>query len=904
MPEILALLKSYRFILLAVVICIIAIPSYSQNTKGDKPANIQRSILRIPRLKTKKKGGDKAYTGDISGRRIRTKNKSSAVRAIQTGPLPYAKKHPKEVSRVGKPIGGGNKVRIRSSTAKAARNNVYPNHGEFAYNPSRKPHDTQHPYSNGSVFTNVGSWISRIPPWSKKRIRPRSASRSFITRGRKNVYWGKLRIGEKPITTDLTGRTLRTKNFHSPGLGVIPAGEVYKRKKRPADRPYKGAFSSGFVTSGQRGRAWKGDISGHAIRNTKPKIQQPPGLTLGSLGLSNSGPYRSSRAIPGRYPGKGIGIFKRFLNKFQGIRGPRGGGSASRGFNNNGNPINVRTPGVGGNIGNYSGNIRGQGKTFSQVGLSFSGNLKSGRPLKGGGSVSGFWNNGNRAINVKPPGIGANMGDYRGSIRGQGKSFSQEGLSFSGSIKSRRPLKGGGSISGRGFNNGGRALDVRTPGIGANMGDFSGNIKSRRPLKGGGSISGFWNNRGESINVRTPGIGAKYVGKYQGFFRAQDVRKGFSQDGLGYSGNIRSGRPLKGGGSISGSWNNGGSPLNVRTAAPGAGRIGTYTGFFKNFELSPGFGYQGETYRGSIKAWRQPKGGGSISGSWNNNGNAIQGKAYSPSTLKIGSFAGNLKAKKQQKGGGSISGIVWNNDQQAILPRTPSSGDAKNADYSGRIRLPFFRNRYIRNPKSNRQAIKEIRPGKSAYEVEGLQVKVKQREYARNKVSVKGALPGVVPEKNSVKASEYDGRMKMMWSFKKNPSSHEDALRSRKPTNSFMKGNDFAGRLSMKKYVHNPQSNRNALDVIAPGRAMARIKDYQGNLKMSKPHGKNLHPDAQYAHSDKGNVKQERTFLMNIRLKWAKLFKSNANQPAAVKEKVRRPRYDKKEKELWKDLYD
>jgi len=35
-----------------------------------------------------------------------------------------------------------------------------------------------------------------------------------------------------------------------------------------------------------------------------------------------------------------------------------------------------------------------------------------------------------------------------------------------------------------------------------------------------------------------------------------------------------------------------------------------------------------------------------------------------------------------------------------------------------------------------------------------------------------------------------------------------------------------------------------------------------------------------------------------------KLFKKNDTQPKSVKEKVRRPRYDPKERDLWKDLYD
>jgi len=885
---ILAFEKSYRHILLAIIAFIIAIPSYSQNTKGDKPASNQGSILRIPRLKSKKKGGDKAYTGDVSGRRIRTKNKSSAVRAIETKSLPYRKKRPAEVSRVGRPIGGrGTRVIIRSSTAKAARNNVYPSQGEFAYNPSKKPHDTQRAYPNSGVLARVASWITkREPPGSKKRITPRSASGSFITRGRRNVYWGKLRKGEKPITTDLTGRGLRAKNFHSPGLGGIPANEVYKRKKRPADRPYKGTFSSGYATSAQRSRAWTGDITGHAIRTRPPKTSQTSGIENYSDYVSNStSQKRFLKSIRVRRPEKGIGIFKRFLDKFQGKRNPLGGGSVSKGFNNSGRPINVRPPGIGANMGDYKGNLPGGGKTFSQQGLGFSGNIKSRRQTRGGGSVSGrVFNNRGRAINVRPPGIGANMGDYKGNLQGGGKVFSQQGLGFSGNIKSRRQAKGGGSISGS-WNNKNQSINVRTAGIGAKfVGQYQGFFRRQRVSKGGGSISGSWNNGGQPIDVRAAAAGAGNVGTYTGFVKPYDLSPGFAYQGETYKGSMKAKRLPKGGGSVSGSWNNKGNPLERKSFSPASLKIGIYTG--------------------NLRAKRQEKGGGSISGSWNNRGEPLERKSFSPAALKIGTYAGNLKAKRPEKGGGTISGKVWNNNQQAVLARTPLSQDAKDAGYSGRIRLPLFRKKYISSPHSDKEALKKIRPDRNTYVAGGLQIKVRQKEYEHNKISVKGAIKGMAPGKNSVKASEYDGHMKVMWAFKHNPSSREGALKSRRPTNFFSKENQFAGKLTMKKYVHNPRSNKNALEVIGPSQAMARIKDYQGNLKMSKSKGRNLHPDAQFAHSDKGNVKRERTLLMNIRLTWAKLFKRNSNQPNAVKEKVRRPRYDKKEKELWKDLYD
>jgi hypothetical protein len=44
--------------------------------------------------------------------------------------------------------------------------------------------------------------------------------------------------------------------------------------------------------------------------------------------------------------------------------------------------------------------------------------------------------------------------------------------------------------------------------------------------------------------------------------------------------------------------------------------------------------------------------------------------------------------------------------------------------------------------------------------------------------------------------------------------------------------------------------------------------------------------------------------MTDFKLLWTKIFKKNGTQPNAVKEKVVRPRYDKRERELWPGLYD
>jgi len=815
---------------------------FAQNTKGDKPTSPQTA--RGKKIKTKSRSKSTITLKKIFSRRVNVHSESRAARIAYNKPMPYARKNVPDRSRSGKPI-GGRQVRVRSSSAEVARNNIYPKNYRWNFNPTpNAPKDNYRGFSNREQLAKINSMVTRREPPQGRRIVPKSNSSPFRTRRKTNanVYWGKIRRGvEKSVTTDIAGRPLRTRDFHSANPGLVLEKRIIPKKTQRGDRPYRGSFINHFVVASptRTQRAWKGDISGHPLRKIQPRPTESSGVDVSAYPrrLSNSGKARNfTSPVPTRYPGQGISVFQKFLNKVTGLRTMKGGGSNSKRYNNNGRPIQVRTPGIGANMGNFSGKIKSQGKLFSQSGLSYSGDLRAGRPLKGGGSNSKSFNNNGHAIQVRTPGIGANMGNFSGNIRGGQKSFNQTGYSFSGNIKGRRPLKGGGSNSGQLFNNNGHAIQVRTPGIGANMGNFSGNMK--------GGIKSFSRD------------GYSYTGNMRG------GEKMFSQSGYGFAGNIKARRPLKGGGSNSRSWNNDGKPIIVRGIASGARLQGSYQGSYKLRELSPGFGYQGELYKGSMKA-HGPK-----------------------------------------KGGGSISGKLWNNDGKPILTKAPGLAEAKEIGYSGKIKLPFFKKKYVRNPNAVKEGLKTVRPSKYVETVGELQVKVKQPKSGKNPLSAKAAINGLAPSKNSVRAIEYVGKMKMTWAYVRNPSGYREALKSIKPTTSFMKGNDFAGRQKMKRYVHNPASNKYALKVLAPARVVARIRDYQGNVKMNKAHGSGLHPDSEFAHGFRNNVKKDRTILINIKLMWSKLFRKNATQPAVVKEKVRRPRYDKKERELWKDLYD
>jgi hypothetical protein len=877
------LAKVIPFLGIALLVLMSSV-AQAQNTKGDKPQGAQKTGFHLPKLKSKKKGGDKPYSPG-PGRKIRTRNQSSAARAANSSRPrpPYVNKRPSN-DRAYVPQ-GGNRLKIRSKTAQMSRRNVYPSNGPYVNNPSKYPKDNQraypntgpyinnpskHPkdkqraYSNRRILSRVASLSSkRQPPGSKKVVSGRTASRSFVTRGRKNVYWGKFRKGEKAVTTDISGQPLRAKNFHTPGLGVIPSHDVYKRKNRkPGDKPYSGTIN-GYKTTPKVTKAWRGDVSGHAIRSKPPKVSQTAGRmfeprklsaghkrdraarplrVVGLVKKSQSGKI-SNQPIQGKAPGIGASAIERMLSKFGGGKKPKlYGSSRIQSHNNKGAPIIVKAPGAGGRyVDNYAGGF------------------KTKRAPKGGGSISGkARNNGGVPVGVKGPGIGGRFVD-----------------TYAGGIKTKRAPKGGGSISGRARNNGGVPVGVKGPGIGGRFVDtYAGGIKTKRAPKGGGSISGrARNNGGVPIGVKGPGIGGRFVDTY--------------------SGSIKASRPLKGGGSISGkSRNNGNSPIIVKAPVGiQAKYVDRYQGFLKGGRKT--LNTDGSDYPGNKRiwpiAWPQAKAGGSISGKlWNNSNRPITtARQYKGSIQNkyLDIYQGFNRGNKPVKGGGSVSGKLWNNNEQPIEGKSFPVTARKVGNFPGDHKMKRSE-KYIPNPNSKKEALKKVRPDKTTYQVGDLQVRVKAKDYDHNKLSAKAALKGESAGKNSLRAMEYSSRIKALW------------------TRTFEPNKPMAGRIPMQKYVHAPNSKKGALMVHEPGKAYGRIKDLQINVKMTKPHGKNFHPDSKFANSYRDNVKHERTFLMNLKLKWAKLFKKNDTQPKAVKEKIRRPRYDPKERDLWKDLYD
>ena len=738
-----------------------SLQAQAQNTKGDQPIPNQRQIRenKFKRIKKPKQ----VKTRDISGRRLRTINKSSASRANQrwTQPDPYRDRKTSRSDKASPPRGrifdtppsdkqrawqgniSGHKIRVQSGKARRAKNNnIYPQSGPYVNNPSKKPQtkpriytrtasgqkpikripnnqqrawkgniqggsvgtpsrsgenrkiypqkgpyvnhysksgkDIQRTYPNENKISKAAKLESGKPPGKRLGSNPRSVSRPYVVRGRKNVYWGKYSKGEKAFTRDVTGRPLRTRNFKSTPAGLVGRDTLkYFPRKPVGDRGYRGKTGGGFLSGRRAGN--------------EPLPPKAPGI--GARGINYSGTYKRGQLQPG----------------------------------------------------------------FSRQGAGFAGNIKSRRSEKGGGSVSGKrWNNNNTPIPVRTPRGGAGVGEYSGTYK-------------------RGELQ---------------------PGFGKQGADFAGNIKTRRPEKGGGSISGKrWNNQGNPIPVRTP-RGGEGVDKYSGTFKRGELQPGFGKQGADFAGNIKTRRPDKGGGSISGKlWNNDNTPIPVRTPK-GAANIGEYSGTFKRGELQPGFTKQGVDFAGNIKA-KPKKLPASARAAAGYPGDYKQFD-LKPSRMYQGEeFTGYIKAKKPKKGGGSISGDLWNNNEEPIEVRRPVT---KGADYAGRIKLSRFRKNYVQNPNASDESIKKQRPDKTTYEVAGLQVRVKEGDYQTKPNAARGSMPGIAPSKSSVKASEYAKGVKMYWSYKLNPNSADGALKGRSPGKAYAKIGDYQGNTKMRKY--------------------------------------------------------------------------------------------------------
>ncbi len=769
---------------------------------------------------------ERGSTRDVANRKLRTRDKSSANRANSNHPqvLPYSNRSRKQ-EKSAKPRGrvfsqspreshnqawkgdvsGYPIKRVKPGKGDAARTNIYPQKGPFVSSAKKHPDKKPPVYSR----TNRGTRFVRQTPRHSERawkggadhgpIRYKSASGSikntYSQKGPYVAYYKKhLSIKEKPVSNRReVAQTLKYSRKPLTGGGRV--GGTPPTRSRP------------FIKSGKKNVYW-----GKFQRKEKAVTNDLTGRPVRT---------RNFRSTPG-------GLFKRDTLKFFGKKpfGDRanqrpGGGYISTGKSGKGWLGDI----AGWRLRKSKGHREVAGKFVFPRKMSISGKQKrTGAYLPGGGYESRTKSGDQAQLKSAPARIyphdlngkvkkgvrkqiggdgSYRAGKFSGNIR-KGQGYSQQIAGYSGNIK-RSSIRG---ISTDGVNYSGRIKRSSIRGISTDGVNYSGNIK-RSSIRG---ISREGVDYSGNIRVtRRRGFNNDWYG-YSGTINRNRAR-GISSQGLGYSGNIKRS-------SINGFSNEGLS----------------YSGRTKRTQT--GFSREGASYRGNILPEQL-------------HGFTKQGADYS----------GNIKRHRAEKGGGSVTGTI--NDNK---PLQKKEFFTQGANYSGRIALSRFKRNYVQNPNASKESLKKKKPDETTYRVAGLQVKVKQAEYAKKPNAAKYALPGKAPSSSTVKASQYSRSMKQTWDYK-----------------------------------HNPNSAREALDVRVPGNMNARIDRFKGNTKIHRYSGSQLHPDAKFAHGFRDNVDSERTFLMNVKLKWAKLFRKSETQPKNLKERNPRPKYDKREKGMWND---
>ncbi len=718
-----------------------------------------RTFSRSPKGSTRP-----AWKGDVSGyrlRRMKPQGLDAARHNVypQKGPyVRYTRKQPKARPPVysktikGRPFpkhkpkgerawtGGLQHGPVRNQSATGSVRNTYSQKGPYVahYNKHAKKGTTS--YNNRREVSKVKRYSRpAVTGGSQPRYYPSSRSRPYVQRGRKNVYWGKYQKKEKGVTTDLTGGPVRTRNYKSPAAGLVGRDTLQFFGRKPSGDRAPRASASGYPTATRKGsRGWKGDVAGWPVRSPRKPVDrtQKPlkptepgigGMWLKSIFNKNFKGVKPKHLVPDTREARYQGTIPRqdatksFDSQGIGYSGNmKRGRTQKSGIGYSGKMRRGSGPGFDRSSVGYSGNIRRQGgKTFSGEYIGYSGNIKRGRKQFNGDYVgySGTIKRGRKQFN----------GDYIGfsgrDKRGE-KGFSSEYIGYSGNIKRRKKEFSGDYVGYSG------TLKRGERGFSSEYIGYSGNLKRRKPnySRDGAGYRGDIPHVGPIKQFEPGGVG------YSGFMKRGE--KGYEYQGEGFSGKIRSKRPAKGGGSVSGVlWNNNESALA------------------KNPPLVGGINYSGR-----MKAKRPAKGGGSVSGVlWNNNESAL---AKNPPMVGGINYSGRIKAKRPDKGGGTVSGVLWNNNESALAKDIPSgAGD-------------------IRSSK----------------------VRVKAKDVRHNKNSKRGALPGVAPTKASVKAGEYSRAMKLQWNYKRNPNSAAAARKTIAPGKAEGRIGDYQGNVKMRKH--------------------------------------------------------------------------------------------------------
>ncbi len=924
----------------------------SKRLKGDK-AKSNKKQIRQAKYKTRSKQGDKAAKGDITGRKYKPKRTSRktyarpqpdpyAGRKYKSGgpdragpePPPTFRKSPQgEKPRRGDITG---KKRIRTRSASSARRRMYPQPDTRARSATIRGESAGRAVS---VIKSVSKLAERSRTVSVSQ--PRTISGAVRIRRKKNPYAGReQRKGERATYKDIAGRKLRTRGKQS-ALGVPRRGydapDTYYGRKHVKEG---GRFSrrtmqmGGYVTGTRkseqavrgagrepsmknyespRAKTVKPSFNPYAGRKPlgeggrfkdkgKPKIRSAtrkserrirvqvnvPKSISGIRKISKpKSPYARREQRPGeRTTDRDIAGRKHRTRNFESPR-PSWGGAIARpdtyyGRKDRGDRVSKAQIPVyqprreAFRATQYQGRFRqfqiSPGYTDRKQ-SKYQGNIQAQRPVKGGGSISGrIWNNKERAIQAKPP-----SGETQAATQFQGRFrpfelhpgyLNDRDIGrYQGRFRRFELQPGYGNQKAIGKYQGRfRQFELQPGFANRKIGKYQGNIKAQRPLKGGGSISGrLWNNKERAIQAKPPSsetqaatqfqgrfrpfdlhpgyLNDRDIGRYQGRFRQFELHPGFANQKMGkYQGNIKTRKPFKGGGSISRKlWNNKEKPILTE-------------GQGKETRLATQF-------QGNLKFRRPRTGGGSVKYKlWNNDEKPILTEGQGKETRLATQFQGNLKFRRPRTGGGSVKYKLWNNDEKPVL----TEGQGKET----RLATQFQGNQKFRMAKTGGGSINYKLWNNNETPIHTQSGGKDARAVSKYQGTFKSAGSPAKPGNEAKDAAVFRGRFKdyeLIYGF----SGIESARYGRKRTLAFMK-------LSQKK-------NRGYY--IRMGITASR---------------KQMHPSYSYTKSGESkNAAEEKEKTLKFRLWWSNLFKSNGNLPGSIKQKDKKPRYDKRESDLW-----
>lgn len=631
----------------------------------------------------------------------------------------------------------------------------------------------------------------------------------------------------------------------------------------------------------------------------------------------------------------------------------QGGGSISAFWNNKGTPIPGRGPGPTGESG-YTGRMPlsalpgyGPGKSST-----YSGNM----PLRGGygpgksstyqGNMSlrgGYGPGKSSTYTGKMPlrgGYGPGKSStYAGNMPLRGGYGPGKGSTYQGKRKAGKPRKGGGSITG-GWNNSGNPIAGRgpsqqgessftgrmplsaMPGYGPTKAStYQGKRKGYKPLKGGGSITGFWNNDGRALRKRDRSAIDIASSGYKGNMPLSAMPSyGTGKEGT-YTGTMKARKPLTGGGgSITKGWNNNEQPIQGK--GPGKYDVGSFKGSLP-LSAIPSYGDPKiGVYQGAMKAKKPIKGaGGSITTQWNNNNQPIQGKG--PGKYDVGRYTGNLPLCALPGYGDGKEGSYQGN-----LKRKDSKPGQSQGTERGRTKsLTFLRlgdpNHMGLNHREKHLQVKNDLPKELSRaerqrisDSEGLR---RGRTQSLSFFSLGDPTRGGLHAELGNKKRKNDLPREIRGKNRLRLPDSEGMDRGRTRSFAFLKLGDpehgglhaQSGNFKRKRDLPREIKGKNRLRIAdADGLDNGRSRTFsfwaignptRGGLVRTPAQARGrLHPSADYTkpgHYYNSIEKKEQP--VKVKLWFAQLFKKNANQPDAVKEKERRPRYNKNEREIW-----